>query len=269
MPFPVLYLLSDCAFLVLYYLVRYRRNVVAENLKNAFPELNEIALKRIEKKFYKHFSDLTLETFKVLTISKKAIEKRFQLKNKELLERIYSENKSVILYTAHDGNWEWLAFLPLLISHSTTTLYKPLSNKYYNALIKKIRSRFGVLCIESDRGYKTLLRMQQEKKLSVNYIVGDQRPGPGAQQYITTFLNQETAFLIGAERIAKKTNQPLVFPSYKKLRRGYYEITFVMIEEFPQQNQEMEIIEKFTRILENKIQDNPEMWLWSHKRWKK
>jgi len=268
LPFPVLYLLSDFAYLLFYYLVRYRRKVVAENLKSAFPHLSAAERITIEKKFYKHFCDLTFETFKTLTISKREIKKRFRLQQTELLERFYKERRSVILYTAHDGNWEWLVFLPVLISHTAVALYKPLSNKYYDALIHKIRSRFGVLCIESDRGYKTLYRMQQEHIISANYIIGDQRPGPGAQPYFTMFLNRETGFLTGAERIAKKTNQPLVFPSYKKLRRGYYEIEFILIEEFPQQTTEMEITEKFARTLETKIRNNPEMWLWSHKRWK-
>lgn len=269
LPFPLLYALSDITFLLLYYVFRYRRKVVNTNLTHAFPNRNQKEIKKLEKQFYAHFCDLTYETFKALTISKKSIHNRFKITNAELLENFYRQNRSVILYTAHDGNWEWLAFLPLFISHKATTLYKPLSNTYYNDLIQIIRSRFGVQCIESDKGYKTLLKLDAENILTVNYIVGDQSPGGNSAIHWVFFLNQETAFLTGADRIAKKTNEPLVFPSFKKIKRGYYELTFVIIDAFPQQSSNLEIIEKFAHILEEKLQASPHMWLWSHKRWKK
>lgn len=263
-----MYLVSDFVFILIYYFIKYRRGVVRSNLENSFPDKTKTEIIRIEKKFYKHFCDLIFETIKALTISEKTIKKRFRIKNKEIIEQAYFRNESVIMYTGHYGNWEWLSFLALFLSHQTTTFYQKLSNSYFNDLMLVIRSRFGAICIESAQGYRALIKFREEKQLTFNCIIGDQSPSKTSSIHWVNFLNQETAFLVGAERIAKKTNYLLVYPSIKKERRGIYELEYKLISNNPKQMEKSEIINLYAQKLEESIILSPELWLWSHRRWK-
>ncbi len=238
------------------------------NLRNSFPEKSEEEIKQISKRFYKHFCDITFESIKALSMDRKAIDKRFRITNPEMLAKYHKENRSIILYTAHYGNWEWLAFLPLSTTYTASTFYQPLSNSYYDGLMKLIRGRFGVICIESAKGYKRLLQSKNENILTINYMVGDQSPFKKSTMYWTTFLNQPTAFLTGSDVIARKTNQVLLYPSYRKTQRGCYELTFILLDDQPQEHPEFSVIEKYKAAIEESILVSPEMWLWSHRRWK-
>jgi len=268
LPMYILYIFSDLAFLMVYYVFKYRRKVVLTNLKNSFPSKSAAEIKDIEKDYYRHFCDILIESVKVLTIRTKEINKRFRVTNPELIQRIFESKKSIVLYTAHQGNWEFLAFLPLFIPFQVIAFYHPQSSKYFDGLMKILRQRFGVLCIESNKGYKTIMNFTQSDILTMSYIIGDQSPRMDSTKHWVNFLNQETAFLIGADRIAKKSNQVVIFPSYKKLKRGYYELEFKVVEEESIGKKNFEIIEKYAKLLEETIENSPEMWLWSHRRWK-
>ena len=267
-PLRCLYLLSSLTYVVLYYVFGYRKTVVRPNLQNSFPDKSLTEIIEIEKRFYKHFCDVAFESVKALTISKRSISKRFHIKNLAMVEELYDQKKDVIMYTSHYGNWEWIAFLPLFLPHHVTAFYQQLSNRYFDQLMMQIRSRFGVQCIESRNGYRALIKLKQEKVLSFNCIIGDQSPRMDVAKHWVTFLNQETAFLTGADKIAKKTNQIVIFPLFRKLKRGRYELEFIVIEENAQLQESQIIIEKYAEILENTITKSPELWLWTHRRWK-
>lgn len=239
-----------------------------QNLINAFPNKSEAELIQIQKEFYIHLCDSVIENIKCLSISKKEIQKRFTIKNIDLIEQYYDDQKSVIIYAAHQGNWEWLSFIQLYTPYTGTALYKPISNSYFNDLMKTIRGRFGIQCIKSNNGYKAMVKFKQKNILSMTAIIGDQSPSKESAKHWTNFLNQDTAFLIGADRIAKKTNQMVVFPKFSKLQRGYYELELIPIEHDPQAANSYEIIDKYAQLLEEAIKQSPALWLWSHRRWK-
>lgn len=268
LPMRLLYGLSDVLYTALYHWVRYRRNVVADNLRQSFPEKSSAQLKAIEKGFYRHFCDIAVEAVKVLTMPKKEIRRRFRLKNPELLERYHRQNRNVIFYMAHHGNWEWFAFMPLFIRHQNTSFYQPLRNKYVDRLMKITRCRYGVLMIASHKGYKSILGLHRQNMLTATMVIGDQSPRPSSPKHWTHFLHRETAFLTGADRIAMKSDTVVIYPAFSKPKRGLYEIEFVLIEDTPKQAAEGAIIEAYARVLEQTIHKDPEMWLWSHKRWK-
>ena len=265
-PLQGLYLISDFIYFMSYHLIKYRRNVVRTNLKNSFPDKTETEIVDIEKKFYKHFCDVAVESIKALTISNKQISKRFRVKNKELIEGLFKQKKNIILYAAHYGNWEWLSFLPLYIPYQSLTFYQKLSNDYFDELMQIIRNRHGAWCVESHQGYKTLVRLKNENAITVTGIIGDQSPGKQSSKYWVNFLNQQTAFLVGADKIAKKLNQTVVYVSFQKLKRGVYEIAFESFGD--EHNKSEDIIDKYAAALERSIINAPELWLWSHRRWK-
>ena len=268
LPVFILYMVSDLAFVVFYYLIKYRRGVVNTNLKKSFPHKSEQEIKVIEKNFYRHFCDTWIESLKGLTSRKEELMKRFTIKNPELIQKYYDENRSIILYAAHQGNWELLSLLSLYIPHQLTSFYQPLSNGYFEQYLKIIRERFGMICIESNKGYRAIVGFAERKILTVNILAGDQSPQRDGAKHWVQFLNQKTAFLVGAARIAKKSNQVVIFPSFTKKRRGYYEVEFRVIEEEAMKKSTGEIIDSYAGLLEETIVNSPELWLWSHRRWK-
>ena len=204
--------------------------MVRSNLSASFPELSVKELKELERKFYTHFCRLFIESLKVLTISKKQAKKRVTYENLELLDQIYNNGQSAVLQAAHFGNWEWFAFFPLRIKHQFVSFYQQQSSSYFNGLSIVMRERFGNICVESKTGYKRMVQLQREGTLSIAYMISDQSPTQNSSVQWLNFLNQKTAFLIGADRISSKLNAPLIYPYILSKHKGYYHIEFKMIE---------------------------------------
>ncbi len=269
LPFPVLYLFSDFLFFVLYRLIGYRKDVVLQNLRNAFPEKSEQEIQAISNAFFSHLCDMLLETFKTLTIGRKEMLKRCIAtpETKALFDQLAAENKSVMLVMGHMGNWEWGGnSFSLECRQQLYVIYHPLKNKYFDGLIYRMRTRFGTRLIAMKNTYKEMLG-NREVRVSVTAFIADQTPRPD-NAYWTTFLNQDTPVFKGTEVISKKLNMPIVYALVKKVRRGHYELRAEMLVEHPAEMADDAISELHTRRLERDIIAQPEIWLWSHRRWK-
>lgn len=266
LPFWAIYRLSYFAYIVLYKLVGYRKDIVFNNFKNAFPKKTEKELHVLSKKFYRHFCELFLEAMKIATVSKSTIKKRYHFKNPEFLNAYYKKEKSLILYAAHFGNWEWMVCLPLYTPFKFISFYQEQKNSYFNDFMILLRERFGNQCVESKQGFKELVKNTRAGNLTLTYVIGDQSPMSNSTMHWTNFLNQETAFLVGADRMATKCKHQLVFPLVTQPKRGYYELEF---KEIPMNDEEKPAIEYYAQFLEENIKAQPELWLWSHRRWKR
>ncbi len=210
----------------MFYIFRYRRNVVFENLKQTFPEKSRVSIHVTEKSFYKHFCDLWIESLKNLSGDKKTITKRVTFKNIDLLQHLFNQKKSIILYAAHYGNWEWLAILPLYVSYRMLAFYQPLSNSTFDKLIKDSREKYGILAVPSNQAFRELKKFSDKQELTLALVLGDQSPHVNNPKVWLNFLNRETAFLIGPNKIARKLNHVVVYPHFTKTSRGFYEIEF-------------------------------------------
>ncbi len=268
LPFPVLYLFSNFVYAVLYYIIGYRKKVVLENLRNSFPEKSEAEIKRICKAYYHYLCDLFLETFKTLTISKEAMIRHcsFAPGTMELFERFEKENKSAILVLGHYGNWEWAGnTFSLLCKHQLYVIYHPIGNKFFDDLMFKMRTRFGTKLITMKNTFREMLANRNE--LSMTAFIADQTPS-SQNAYWTKFLNQDTPVFRGTEIIAKKLDSPVVYITINKIKRGYYQMQAEVLCEHPAGTADGVISELHTRRLEKDIIACPEIWLWSHRRWK-
>jgi len=268
LPLRVIYFFSDILYIVLYRVTGYRTKVVRDNLKNAFPKKTSAELRSIEKKFYHHLSDLVFENMLLSHISEKQIRNRCKFKNAEVIENLYAKGKSVICVTGHYGNWEFFSSYPLHLKHKIVALYKPLSNPQFDSYFKVMREKFGVETVPMTEAIRVLLRYQSSNTMTLSLFIADQAPVQGPSNYWTTFLNQETAVFTGVERIAKKTNFAVVFLKLRKVSRGHYEVEAEILSENPKLAVNNEITEAHVRSLEKLIREQPEYWLWSHRRWK-
>jgi KDO2-lipid IV(A) lauroyltransferase len=267
LPLGILYVFSDILFLLGYYVFPYRKNLVRRNLRNSFPKKTKTARRKIERLFYKNLCDYAVETLKLLTISRKELRKRVIFTNPEIITAYREKNIPVIALASHQFNWEWLLAAGNL--HFTTDfVFQPIKTSLTNKLLLACRTHFGGHAIKrNDLGREMVKRKNLWRLIA---IVSDQYPGQKKdKKYITRFLNQETAFFQAPNQIASLTKYPVVFSAIRKIKRGYYEATFVPLAEPPYVKDEEKVIDRYVQAAENLIRKYPAGWLWSHKRWKK
>lgn len=268
LPFPLLYLKADAFYVLLYYVIGYRKKVVMENLRNSFPQKSEAELKALSKAFYRYLCSLFLEIFKTLTISKKRMLQRCVLdpSAKDLFDEYAKKDQSVIIVMGHWGNWEWAGnTFSLENKHQLYVIYHPLANPYFNQLIIRMRTRFGTKLIPMKETFRDMVRFR--KDLNATAFIADQTPS-AHNAYWTTFLHQDTPVFTGTGKIAKKMNLPVVYVSVERTGRGRYLIKAEELIREPSVLSEDEISEIHTKRLEKDIIRIPEIWLWSHRRWK-
>lgn len=257
-----LYILSDICCVILYRVVGYRTKVVRENLQKSFPEKTKEELLHIEKAYYKHLCDVFLETFKKLTISEEEIKKRFRIVNPELIEKHIQNKQSMLMYMGHCGNWEWGGMVfALSFDIPLYSLYKPIANKRFEEFTNtKIRTRGGLKLVPMQQALRHLIAHKNEPTATT--FIADQASAPESSPWIT-FLNQDTTVFDGVEKLAEKFNYPVIYVSIKKTARGYYQMEFTEL-----QAADTPITLQFFQVLERDIKLQPEIWLWSHRRWK-
>jgi len=266
LPFWCLYLLSDLLFFMVYRVIGYRKKVVFSNLKNSFPEKSQAQLLHIQTRFYRFFFDLVVETLKTLTISPRVLLKRVSFEDTSVFQKYYNQGQSIIIVMGHYGNWELggarFALEPL---HKLYVVYHPLSNKYFDQLIYKMRTRLG----NGLYSMKGTLRgmVGNRKELTATAFIADQTPSPKGA-YWMNFLNQDTPVFQGTGRIANKLKYPVVYATVNREKRGRYHVILEDLCPNPEALEPEEIVARFTQRLEQDIRQKPEIWLWTHRRWK-
>lgn len=268
LPLGMIYLLSDCFYFVIRFIIPYRKKVVMTNISHSFPDKTEKEHKEIAKKFYRYFADIFAESVKNLTISESKLKQRLKVRNPEIMADLYAKNKDVILLSSHYNNWEFLITgQHLLFDFQAFGIGTPLSNKFWDKKLNERRERFGMKVIHSNN-YKEELQAYQDGP-SATLVLGDQNPSKNENCYWTKFLGRETAFFFGAEYMANKFDMAVVSGTIHKVKRGYYELELSLITENPTEEKYGFITQTYIDSLENDIRKHPEYWLWSHKRWKK
>ena len=267
LPFPILYLISDFLFLIIYHLVGYRRKVARENIRKSFPNYTDAQRKKIEIEFYHHLCDTILETTKLISFTNKEIKKRVKLKNSERFFELIKEGRNISIVFWHYYNWEWLvAAVPVYSPVKIFGIYKPLTNKAFDKMFFDMRSKHGMHPFPMQTAMRSLIKNSNEQFGVV--IIADQTPSNIETSYWANFLNQPTPIFLGTEKISEHFDTAVVFVDVNKVKRGYLEIEFVTLTDSTKGLKEYEITELHTRFLEKRIIEKPAFWLWSHRRWK-
>jgi len=267
LPFWILHRISDVLFLLIYYMVGYRKGMVLKNIKRSFPEKSDAEAKQIRKDFFRHFSDLMIESVKSATMGQKEFRKRYFITNQHLLDTYHEKGKSIIILSPHTGNWEWIFSLVDVIPYDVYAVYQRLTNPYMDRYIRKTRQRFGAMMIPTTRTFKIILDAAQRGDQFLAWFAADQSARPNTAQWVE-FLNQDTSFHKGYEDLAKEVNQTVLFLDIKKVKRSFYELELHVIADDPRSLPEGTIVTEFARLTEKRIRENPPYWLWSHNRWK-
>jgi KDO2-lipid IV(A) lauroyltransferase len=268
LPFRILYLISDGVYFLLYYIIGYRKKVVYDNLKLAFPNKAEKEILAIRKKFYHHFVDVFIEMIKLFTISKNELDKRYKYLNSDLLNELSKDGKSIIIISSHYANWEWEVGMDSFINYNCNAAFTKISNKYFNKRILSSRQRFGVTLIEAPKITRTIIKNKDNNIQSVYGLLSDQSPQIQKTHYWSEFLGVKVPVITGTETLAKKYDMNIVFIKTKKIKRGYYESSFSLITDDAKKYADYEITDIYLRKLEAQIYEEPAYYFWTHKRFK-
>ncbi len=268
LPMRFLYLLSDFFYLLVWYVIPYRKKLVLSNMKRSFPAKDERTIRQTARNFYRHLCDSFIEGLVTIFLSDEEIDRRFSYRNPGVCEELFKKGKSIALIMGHYGNWEWSANMPVHIPHKVLAIYKPLHNPYIDRMVRKNREKFGLETVPMEKIFRTLHDYQQAGERTLTMFLADQRPRWAQIQHWITFLNQDTPVILGPEKISEKLGLSVVYYRVNKVKRGHYQAEFIPMVEDPSNTRTFEITENFYRLLEEDIRKHPEYWLWTHKRWK-
>ena len=271
MPLGVHYGIADyILYPLLYYVARYRRKIVAKNLALSFPEKSDAERTRIAKDFYHQFCYTFVESVYGYRISDEEMRQRVVFEGMDEVNRLVDAAGGGIFMLAHFGNWEWMASLQQWLSPGVTELnvYRRIKSQAMDRLMLDLRAKRGGVCVEKQRILRELVRYRAEKKPVIVGLLSDQKPRPEVTRTWTTFLNQETGFLDGGEMLGKKFGYPVFYVYITREKRGYYRAKMLPLAANPKETAEGEITLAYARILEQNIQEQPALWLWTHNRWK-
>lgn len=271
LPLGVLYPIGIVVYLLLYYVVGYRKKVVMKNLIESFPDKTNKELRLIAKDFYLNFADYIVETIRLGGISQKEITSRITYENLDIVEEYLREKRPVIAYFSHCINWEWVTSLGAVVNvegSESSQVYRPLKSKWMDGYMLRIRQRFNARSYAKATVFRELIRRRSEGIVTLTGFMSDQKPSHNDPGYITTLLNHPTAMISGTETVARKLNAAAVYFDMTKLHRGRYHVRIVPITDNAANMAPNELTERYTRLLEENIRRQPSIWLWTHRRWK-
>jgi KDO2-lipid IV(A) lauroyltransferase len=268
LPFRLLYLFSDGIYVLVYRIIGYRKKIVRNNIAMALPHLSDAERLQIEKKFYHHMCDMFLEMIKTMTISRAELDKRYTFTNIDLYMELEKKQKSIAVLMAHYASYEWAISMNNIINFEGFAIYKKIANKYFDKLVRDIRSKFKATLITNRETIRIIERNAKTKHLGVYGFASDQSPQLSKTHHWSTFMGIETPVHTGAEMLAKRFDMNVIFLKTRKVKRGYYEGTFEYLADNPKEVPNYQISDEFLRRVEKQIHEAPEYYLWTHKRWK-
>lgn len=266
LPLWIIYRISDAISFLLYYVIGYRREVLMKNLSIAFPEKTEREKKRIIKKFYKNFTDTFLEAIKLLSMSESSLRKRVQF-DPSIFKELFATGKSCQVHLGHNFNWEWVNVrVARELPYSFLVVYMPIGSKIIDRLFKYFREKTGSILLPATDMRNAMIPYRNQQYMMG--LVADQNPGNPAKAYWVKFFGRWTPFVTGPEKNARANNVGVVFARFYKPRRGYYVVETKLAGLNPADMKEGELTLQYVRYLEEVIRKQPEVYLWSHNRWK-
>ena len=261
------YFFGTICYLLLCYVLRYRRRVIMDNLRRSFPDKSEKELQKICRGTYKNLTEQIINMISQAGVSDKTLMHRMKVNDAEKIQTEIG-NRSVIMLTAHFGPWEAGSTVSLVVPDQTfVAVYHKLTNPVIDELMKRIRSHTNVELVDMKRTMRHFVDNRDKRPMAMG-LIADQNPVLRANMHWYKFLHQWTAFFEGGETLALKYHLPVYYFSPKRLSAGHYEGKFTLIYDGEEQVEPYTITERYVRLLENDINAHPEMWMWSHRRWK-
>lgn len=267
LPLPVLYRFSGVIYLLVYRVLRIRRDVVESNLARAFPEKTDKEVLELGRRVYRNHADVLMEVLRSLTMSEAGFRQRVQFTGAEVLEADLRQGRPVLLTLAHHCNLEWMLMTACLrFDYPVEVVYRPLSSPSMEKITTQAYTRFGGRLIDDRSVIKSIMARRKQPRIVA--MVSDQAPNLKDDVYWTDFLNQETGFFLAPQIIARFTKYPVYFAAMERRGRGAYTVALTKIGEPPYKGHD-KVMPAYIEAVEAQIRAAPEDWLWMHRRWKR
>ena len=268
LPLPFLYGVGYVLYVVVYRIMRIRRNVVTTNLRNSFPQLDADNINRLTRCCYRNYSDVMMEMVKSISIDREDLMERVSFTNLQLIEQELDRGQPILLTVAHQANIEWLLLaLSCKLNYPAEAIYRPMSNATVEKIMTRAYTRFGGVLVDDRSVIKEI--MQRKDQPRVVAIASDQAPNINDQQIWVEFLHQDTAFYLAPDTIARFVNYPVYFLTMRRESRGRYQAAFSRIAKPPYTGKEHIVVKAYIVEVEKQIRDCPQDWFWLHRRWKR
>lgn len=269
LPLFVLYAIAFPFYIILAFVLRYRRKVTDTNFMKSFPDLSRKEIRKLRNRYYWHLTQLGIEMLKMISMSKKNVMRRYHCSNPEVVNRFFEEGKSVVLMSSHYNNWEWMVLsLDMQFKHHGIGVGAHNTNKVFEKLINRARTRYGTEVVFHDNVREVMAYHENNNIPAAYMILSDQNPSNPKRCYVAEFLNQKRGFIRGSEGFARKYDIPVLYYKVVKERLGHYRIDVEVITEHPNELPDGAIMQRYTELLEETIKSEIPFWLWSHRRWK-
>lgn len=264
------YIFSDILFYPFYYIVRYRRKIVRRNLEESFPEKSKEELIDIEKKFYHFLLDLVFESCKQLVMSPEEQKRRAVFKNMDEVNAVLDRGRSISAFIAHYGNWEWMTSFRYWLTDSADVvqIYHKFKNKAMERVMLQLRNRLGNISVLRDETVRYIAKASKQERPMIVGFLSDQSPKRRESKFFIPFLNHNVPILTGTEKLTKHFDFSAYYLSARRVRRGYYEYEFSLLCEDTRSLPDYELTRLYFERLEQEIRRQPELYLWSHNRFK-
>lgn len=271
LPLRVLYVASDIIYLILYRLMHYRYEVVHRNVMASFPHSSAAEQEAMIRGFYHWLCDYFVETLKMMSMSKRQMQRRMQFIGTEEVNRVIAKGQSAAIYLGHYGQWEWITSLPFWVSNEAqcAQIYHPLENKWFDKMVKHMREKRGAVCISMSESLRKVVEYRQKNIPLVLGYISDQVPFWNNIHHWVDFMHQDTPVLTGTERMIKRLGQAVFYADVRRERRGYYTCEFKLITTTPQTWADFQLTDRYFECLQASIEYDPNLYLWSHNRWKR
>ena len=142
----------------------------------------------------------------------------------------------------------------------------PISNKVVNKIFYDIRTRYGSVFISAADFKNKVDDITKEQYILA--LAADQNPGDPRFAYWINFFGRPVPFVTGPEKGAIKNNAAVIYVRFKKIKRGHYHFEPFLLAENTANKKEGELTCLYRDALEQSIVNNPENYLWSHRRFK-
>ncbi len=252
-----------------YYILPIRKKVVIDNLKHAFPDFTNEKIKDIAYSSYKSFCLTLAEILYMPWLTENQLVKIMVCENRDLIVKRFDEGNGVILLSAHLGNWEYLATsVAAQINKKFSVVVKPQRNPFVDRWMNKYRTKWTNEIVPLGVSIRNIFSVLLNRGIVA--MVADQR-GP-KESIKLKFFERMTSVYTGPAVLSLKTNSPIIYGISIRQKDLNYKVDLIEVDRnnLPD-NQEEKIkalTERMLKILEEIIKQNPEQWLWMHKRWK-
>jgi KDO2-lipid IV(A) lauroyltransferase len=252
-----------------YHLDRRHRTIALQNYAVAFPEVSSKEAARLIKQTYGFFG---FYLFDLLTCFPKFPAGRMNHAEYEGLDHVeaaYARGKGVLFFTGHWGEWEIMAMAHGFKGYPLGVIARRLDNPHLEHLLATLRTSTGNFVIEKRDGIRPILKALREGKGLA--ILIDQNVTTDERIFVDFF--GKTASTTPALGLLKlKTDAALIPVFALPLPGNRYRFSYgPPVEVMPSGNRDADVLaitQACTNVIEQRIRENPEYWLWMHRRWK-